>query len=104
MVLKVLKIKNKLEKINISQQYSFINPNEGSNIVRDIPPLKTRNFLCFFQPKKKHYRVIICFSAPELRVFKIFILSGFTINIKRFVYTYMLDHEDNRMRGWISKC
>lgn len=101
MVLKVLQIKNKLKNINISQQYGFINPN-GSNIVRDISPLKTRNFLCFFQPKKKHYRVIICFSAPELTVFKTLILSGATLNIKRFVYTYMLHHEDNRMRRRIS--
>ncbi|KKK69467.1 hypothetical protein LCGC14_2933740 [marine sediment metagenome] len=102
MVLKVLKIKNKLENIIISQQYGFFNPN-GSNIIRDIPPLKTRNFLCFFQPKKGYYRVIICFSAPVLRVFKIFILSGFTNNIKRFVYTYMLNHEDTRIRGWVFK-
>ncbi len=101
MVLEVLKIKNKLKNINISQQYGFLNPN-GSNIVRDISPLKTRNFLCFFQPKKNHYRVIICFSAPELTVFKTLILSGTVLYIKRFVYTYMLFHEDNRMRGWVS--
>ena len=88
---------------NISQ-YGFINP-KGSNIVREISPLRTRNFICFFQHlKKKHYRVIICFSSAELTVLKTFILSGFTLNIKRFVYAYMLRHEDNRMRGWKPKC
>ena len=96
-----MKIKYRTNE-NISQ-YGFFNPNEGSNVVRDIPALRTRNFICFFQQhlKKKIYRVTICFSAPELRVFKIFILSGFPLSIKRFIYKYMLSHEDNRMRGGV---
>lgn len=98
------KVESNLKCKNITQQYGFINPN-GSNIVRDIPTLRTRNFICFFQYlKKNHYRVIICFSSPDLTVFKTLILSGFTLNVKRFVYKYMLHHEDNRMRGWNSKC
>jgi len=100
----MLIVENNLKYKKISPQYGFINPNEGSNIVRDISPIRTRNFLCFFQHLKKNlYKVVICFSAPELTVLKTLILSGFTLNIKRFVYTYMLHHEDNRMRGWSSK-
>lgn len=99
----MLKLENNLKNKNVTQQYGFFHPNKGSTIVGNIAPLKTRNFLCFFQHlKKNHYRVIICFSAPELTVFKTLILSGFTLNIKRFVYTHMLHHEDNRIRGWIS--
>ncbi len=66
-----------------------------------MTPLKTRNFLCFFQHLTKAcYRVNIFFSAPELTVFKILILSGSILNIQRFAYKFMLQHEDNRMRGW----
>ena len=104
MVLNMLKVENNLKYKNINQQYGFINPSEGSNVVREISPIRTRNFICFFQHlKKKHYRVIICFSSPELTVLKNFILSGFPLSIKRTIYTYMLRHEDNRMRGWRPK-
>lgn len=103
MVLNMLKLENNLKYKNITQQYGFINP-KGSNIVREISPLRTRHFISFFQHlKKKIYRVTICFSAPELTILKTLILSGFSLNIKRFVYKYMLRHEDNRMRGWRSK-
>ena len=103
MVLKMLKVENDTKYKNITHQYGFINPNEGSNIVREISPIRTHNFISFFQHlKKKHYKVSIYF-APELKMFKRFILSGFTLNIKRFVYAYMLHHEDNRIRRWRSK-
>lgn len=100
----MLKLEKNLKYKRITQQYGFINPNEGLNVVREITPIRTRNFICFFQHlKKTHYRIIICFAAPELTILKTLILSGFTLNIKRFIYKYMLRHEDNRMRGWRPK-
>ena len=102
----MLKEENGLKYKNITQQYGFINPNVGSNIVREISPIRTRNFISFFQNqiKQNRYKALICVSAPDLTVLETLILSGFTLKIKKFVYNYMLQHEDNRIRGWNSKC
>ena len=104
MVMEMLKEENDLKYKKITQQYGFINPNKGSNVVRDISPIRTHNFTCFFQYlKNNHYKVIICFSAPELTIFKTIIVSGFALNIKKISYVSMLQHEDNRIRGWSSR-
>lgn len=65
-----------------------------------IPIIYTKNFTAFFEKSvyPKQYIVNIFYSAPRLTIFKTLNISGYLLDIKRFVYGYMLKHEDNRIQ------
>ena len=82
-----------------SQESFFYSSNESNH--EYTPKIYTKSFTAFFEKSvffTHQYFVNICYSAPRLTVFKTLNISGYLLNIKRFVYRYMLEHEDNRIR------